>query len=64
MFALIPFYMLGINTRKVCHDLAIDRTVKPMSQRKCKVSEEKRATIDEEVKLRKGGIITEVKYPS
>lgn len=41
--------MFGIDTRVMCHRLAIDASIKPVSQRKRKDGEEKRTNIDEEV---------------
>lgn len=56
--------MSGIDTRVVYHHMSINSTVKLVSHRKCKVGEENRTSIDEEVqKLINIGVITEVKYP-
>lgn len=62
-----PLDAFGIDTRVVCHLLSIDPPflISPMSQRKLKVGEDKRTTIDKEFqKLKSVGFITEVKYPS
>lgn len=64
-FALALSNMPGIDTIVVFHHLAIDSMVKPVSQRKHKVGEEKMATINEEVEMLKSvDFITKVKYPS
>lgn len=64
LFAQGPSDMPEIDTRVLCQNLAIDSIVNSVSQRKCKVGEEKRATIDEDVlKLRSISFITEFKYP-
>lgn len=49
MFAWTPSNMLGMDTRVMCHRLAINVMVKLVSQRKCKADEENRAVIDEDV---------------
>lgn len=60
LFALVPLKMSDIYTRVVYHRLAIDTTIKLVSQRKCKVSEEKIVVIDEEVqKLTSANFIRE-----
>lgn len=56
--------MLGIRPNIVCHHLALDSTIKSMSQRKQKDGEEKIRVIEDEVgKLLKVGFIQEIKYP-
>lgn len=49
LFAWALSNMFGIDTKVMCHRLAIDASVKPMSHRKCKDGEEKRTNIDEKV---------------
>lgn len=57
--------MPRIYTRVVCYRLFDNSTFKPISHKKHKMGEEKRATIGEEVqKLRFVDFITKVKYPS
>lgn len=64
MFAWAPLDMSGIDTRMVCHRLAIDAFVKLVSQRKHKVGTEKRVGIDKEVQnLTSVSFITKIKYP-
>lgn len=63
LFAWTPSNIPDIDTRVMCYRLAVDPSVKPMSQRKWKVGEEKRIAIDKEVnKLASIGLIVEVKY--
>lgn len=65
LFSRAPSDMPDIDTRVVCHRLAIDPIVKLISQRNCKVREDKRATIGKKVqKLTSAYLITEVKYLS
>lgn len=55
--------MEGIDTRVVCHFLAINPSVKPVAQRKQKIDEEKRISIDEKVSiLASVGFIIEIKH--
>ncbi|GAU32939.1 hypothetical protein TSUD_153560 [Trifolium subterraneum] len=64
LFAWHPKDMPGIDESIITHKLAIHPDAKPVSQRKRKVGEERRAAIDEEVdKLRKANFIEEIKYP-
>lgn len=49
LFTFAPSNMSDMDTRVVCHCLVIGLIVKPVSQRKHKVGEGKRAAIDEEV---------------
>lgn len=65
LFSMAPSVMLSINTRVVCHRVVIDPTVKPVSQRKHKVDEEKITPIHFEVqKLTKAYFVTNVRCPS
>lgn len=50
LFVLTLSNMRGINANVVTHHLTIHPSTKPVAQRKQKVGEEKRATIDEELK--------------
>lgn len=55
--------MEGIDTRVVCHFLAINPSVKSIAQRKQKIGEEKRIAIDEKVSiLASAGFIIEIKH--
>ncbi|CAJ2642757.1 uncharacterized protein LOC123899916 [Trifolium pratense] len=64
LFAWKPSDMPGIDESIITHKLAISPKVKPVSQRKRKVGEERRTAIDEEVsKLKEAGFIEEIKYP-
>jgi hypothetical protein len=57
--------MSGIDETIITHKLSISPETKPVSQKKRKVGDEKRAAIIEEVtKLREAGFIEEIKYPS
>ncbi|MCI40908.1 hypothetical protein A2U01_0062141, partial [Trifolium medium] len=57
--------MLGIDESVITHILSILPTIKPISQRKRKIGEERRDAIVEEVaKLKETGFIEEIKYPS
>lgn len=63
LFVLTPSDIRGINAKIVTHHLTIHPSAKPVVQRKQKVGEEKRATIDEELKnLSSARFITEIKY--
>lgn len=46
LFSWSPSYMLSIDIRVVCNRLAIDSFAKPVSQKKCRVGEDKRVTIE------------------
>ncbi|GAU39516.1 hypothetical protein TSUD_68800 [Trifolium subterraneum] len=64
LFAWKPSDMPGIDETIITHKLAIVPNSKPVSQRKRKVGEERRTSIDEEVhKLKEAGFIEEIKYP-
>ncbi|GAU40667.1 hypothetical protein TSUD_397790 [Trifolium subterraneum] len=64
LFAWKPSDMPGIDESIITHKLAITPNLKPVSQRKGKVGEERRTAIDEEVhKLKEAGFIEEIKYP-
>lgn len=55
--------MSSIDVRVACDCISIASTMKPISQRKCKVVKEKRGAIDKEVeKLKNASFITKVKY--
>jgi hypothetical protein len=57
--------MPGIDETIITHKLSISLETKPVSQKKRKMGEERRATIVEEVtKLKEAGFIEEIKYPS
>ncbi|XP_045797595.1 uncharacterized protein LOC123891742 [Trifolium pratense] len=65
LFAWKPSDMPGIDEGVITHKLSISPNTKPVSQRKRKVGEERRAAIAEEVeKLKEAGFIEEIKYPS
>lgn len=65
LFTWAPSIMLGIDSKMVRHHLAIHTSPKPVAQRKWKVGEEKKASINEEVgKLSDVGFITNMKYPT
>lgn len=65
LFSWVYLDMLDIDTRAVCHYFTIYPSVRVMSQGKCKVSKEKRTTIDKEVHmLTSTSFITRVKYSS
>jgi hypothetical protein len=65
LFAWKPSYMPGIDPSVVCRHLAINHGVKPVVQRKRKLGEERRKTVDEEVKkLKDAHFISEIKYPT
>ncbi|GAU35844.1 hypothetical protein TSUD_63330 [Trifolium subterraneum] len=64
LFAWKPSDMPEIDETIITHKLVIAPNSKPVSQRKRKVGEERRTTIDEEVhKLKETGFIEEIKYP-
>ena len=57
--------MPGIDPSIACHHLDVNPTVKPVVQRKRKMGEERRKTVDEEVKrLHEARFISEIKYPT
>jgi hypothetical protein len=65
LFAWKPSDMPGIDESGITHKLSIAPNVKPISQRKRKIGEERRAAVNEEVeKLKAAGFIEEIKYPS
>jgi hypothetical protein len=65
LFAWHPSDMPGIDETIITHKLSISPETKPVSQKKRKVGEERRAAIIEEVtKLKEAGFIKEIKYPS
>jgi hypothetical protein len=65
LFAWHPSDMPGIDETIITHKLSISPETKPISQKKRKVGEERRAAIIEEVtKLKEAGFIEDIKYPS
>lgn len=65
LFARAPSDMIRIKTRVVCHLLVINLSAKPVAQMKQKGWEEKRFTIDKEIrKLFSTRFIMETKYPT
>ncbi|KAK2450458.1 hypothetical protein QL285_009574 [Trifolium repens] len=65
LFVWRPSDMPGIDETIITHKLSISPETKPVSQKKRKVGEERRAAIIEEVsKLKEAGFIEEIKYPS
>ena len=63
-FAWSPDDMLGILTRFAQHSLDIDKTTKPVKQKRRPQSLEHQTAIKEEVaKLLHKGVIREVRYP-
>ena len=57
LFAWAPKDMPGINSRIICHKLAIDSKVRPVSQKKKKLGMEKqKAAAQETAKLLKAGL--------
>jgi len=64
VFAWSAKDMPGIYPNFICHRLAIDRTARPVQQKKPKMSMEKQKAVQEEThKLVKAKFIREVKYP-
>ncbi|PNY16673.1 hypothetical protein L195_g013398, partial [Trifolium pratense] len=65
LFAWKSSDMPDIDESVITHKLSISPMIKPVSQRKRNVGEERRAAITEEVaKLKEAGFIEEIKYPS
>ncbi|WJX84068.1 hypothetical protein P8452_66678 [Trifolium repens] len=65
LFTWQPSDMPGIDETIITHKLSISPETKPISQKKRKVGEERRAAIIEEVtKLKEAEFIEEIKYPS
>ena len=63
LFAWALNNMLGINPRIICHKLAIDPKVRPMSQKKTKLGVEKqKVAMQEMVNLLKGKFIKEIHF--
>jgi hypothetical protein len=63
LFALHPKVIPGIDESIITHKLAIFPKAKPISQRKRKQGEERRAAVDEEVaKLKRAQFMEEIKY--
>ena len=62
-FAWTLEYMLEIDPKVICHNLAIDTKVKPIAQKKKKVGKEKHKTIVEETKkLTHAGFTREIQF--
>ncbi|MCI31859.1 hypothetical protein A2U01_0053071, partial [Trifolium medium] len=65
LLAWQPSDMPRIDESVITHKLSISPDIKPVSQRKRKIGEERRAAIIEEVtKLKDARFIEEIKYPS
>ncbi|XP_072077721.1 uncharacterized protein [Arachis hypogaea] len=63
LFAWTPDDMPGINPEVICHKLAIDKTVRPVAQKKRNLGEEKkRAALEETQKLLNAGFIREIRF--
>nr|XP_025640917.1 uncharacterized protein LOC112735606 [Arachis hypogaea] len=63
LFAWTPDDMPGINPEVICHKLAIDRTVRPVAQKKRNLGEEKKqAALEETQKLLNAGFIREIRF--
>ncbi|XP_057719609.1 uncharacterized protein LOC130934033 [Arachis stenosperma] len=63
LFAWTPDDMPGINPEVICHKLAIDKTVRPVAQKKRNLGDEKRqAALEETRKLLNAGFIREIRF--
>ncbi|XP_057756045.1 uncharacterized protein LOC130975243 [Arachis stenosperma] len=63
LFAWTPNDMPGINPEVICHKLAIDKTARPIAQKKRNLGEEKRqAALEETKKLLNAGFIKEIRF--
>ncbi|XP_072054880.1 uncharacterized protein [Arachis hypogaea] len=63
LFAWTPDDMPGISPEVICHKLAIDRTVRPVAQKKRNLGEEKKqAALEETKKLLNAGFIREIRF--
>ncbi|XP_072079129.1 uncharacterized protein [Arachis hypogaea] len=63
LFAWTPDDMPGINPEVICHKLAIDKTVRPVAQKKRNLGEEKKqAALEETQKLLNAGFIREIRF--
>ncbi|XP_025692767.1 uncharacterized protein [Arachis hypogaea] len=63
LFAWTPDDMPGINPEVICHKLAIDKTIRPVAQKKRNLGEEKRqAALEETQKLLNAGFIREIRF--
>ncbi|RDX70210.1 Retrovirus-related Pol polyprotein from transposon 17.6, partial [Mucuna pruriens] len=55
----------GVDPELICHQLSVDKTAKPIAQRKRKMGEEKREAAKQETrKLVAAGFVREVQYPT
>ncbi|XP_072061995.1 uncharacterized protein [Arachis hypogaea] len=63
LFAWTPDDMPGINPEVICHKLAIEKTVRPVAQKKRNLGEEKKqAALEETQKLLNVGFIREIRF--
>ncbi|XP_025684690.1 uncharacterized protein [Arachis hypogaea] len=63
LFAWTPDDMPGINPEVICHKLAIDKTIRPVAQKKRNLGEEKKqAALEETQKLLNAGFIREIRF--
>ncbi|XP_015935314.1 uncharacterized protein LOC107461347 [Arachis duranensis] len=63
LFAWTPEDMPGINPKVICHKLAIDKTARPVAQKKRNLGEEKKqAALEETKKLLNAGFIREIRF--
>ncbi|XP_016206994.1 uncharacterized protein LOC107647433 [Arachis ipaensis] len=63
LFAWTPDDMPGISPEVICHKLAIDKTVRPVAQKKRNLGEEKKqAVLEETKKLLNAGFIREIRF--
>nr|XP_025636282.1 uncharacterized protein LOC112730408 [Arachis hypogaea] len=63
LFAWTPDDMPGINPEVICHKLAIDKTIRPVAQKKRNLGEEKnQAALEETQKLLNAGFIREIRF--
>lgn len=63
MFSWAPPDITRIDARVVCNRLTLIASIQPIIQRKCKMGDAKKISIDKEVrKLKEYWLITEIKY--
>nr|XP_025674348.1 uncharacterized protein LOC112775091 [Arachis hypogaea] len=63
LFAWTPDDILGISPKVICHRLAIDKTIRPVAQKKRNLGEEKKqAALEETKKLLNAGFIREIRF--
>ncbi|XP_072078109.1 uncharacterized protein [Arachis hypogaea] len=63
LFAWTSDDMPGINPEVICHKLAIDKTIRPVAQKKRNLGEEKKqAALEETQKLLNAGFIREIRF--